>query len=82
MKVKAIKSFVGVVCMNIGDVKTVSNEVGLDLVRAGLAVAVEEPVKKPKTEPKVEAKADTEAKAKAPAKAPKKTTKRAKKTTK
>lgn len=78
MKVKAIKSFVGVVCMNIGDVKTVSNEVGLDLVRAGLAVAVEEPVKKPKAEPKVEVKAE----AKAPAKTPKKTTKRAKKTTK
>ena len=78
MKVKAIKSFVGIVCMNIGDVKTVSNEVGLDLVRSGLAVAVEEPVKKPKAEPKVEVKAE----AKAPAKTPKKTTKRAKKTTK
>ena len=74
MKVKAIKSFVGVVSMNIGEEKDIqSNEVATDLVKAGYVVAVEN---KPKadTKPKAESKADTKPKAKS--KAPKTTTKK------
>lgn len=80
MKVKAIKSFVGVVSMNIGEEKDIqSNEVATDLVKAGYVVSVEN---KPKadTKPKAESKADTKLKAKSKAdtkpKAPKTTTKK------
>lgn len=74
MKIKALKSFVGIVSMNIGEIKDVdSNEVGMDLVRSGLAIAVEDaPVKEaPKKAP-----AKKPAAKKAPArKTTKKTTK-------
>lgn len=56
MKVKAIKSFVGLVSMNIGEVKDIqSNEVVNDLVKAGYVKKVEEKTAKtpkPKKEDK------------------------------
>lgn len=56
MKVKAIKSFVGLVSMNIGEIKDIqSNEVVNDLVKAGYVKKVEEKTAKtpkPKKEDK------------------------------
>lgn len=50
MKVKAIKSFVGVVSMSVGDIKDIqSDEVVNDLVKAGYVEAVDD---KPKAKPK------------------------------
>ena len=53
LKVKAIKSFIGVVSMNVGDVRDIqSDEVAKDLVKAGYVVAVDEkPEAKPKAKP-------------------------------
>lgn len=53
LKVKAIKSFIGVVSMNVGDVRYIqSDEVAKDLVKAGYVVAVDEkPEAKPKAKP-------------------------------
>lgn len=42
MKIKALISFAGVVSMTINEVRVVSDEVGKDLVGAGLAEVVEE----------------------------------------
>lgn len=68
MKVKATKSFVGVVSMNIGQVKDIQNkEVLDDLLKAGYVEKVDE---KPKAQPKAEPEAKATGK-----KAPKKTTK-------
>lgn len=74
MKVKAIKSFVGVVSMNIGEEKDIqSNEVAIDLVKAGYVVAVED---KPKADTKPKAESKAEDKPKAPKTTTKKTTKK------
>ena len=55
MKVKAIKSFVGRISMNVGDVKDIqSKEVLNDLLSAGYVEAVDD---KPKAQPKAEPKA-------------------------
>lgn len=71
MKVKAIKSFIGLVNMSAGDVKDIdSDEVINDLIGAGLVVAVEEKTEKKvevKTEKKVEKKTETKKPAKKPA---------------
>ena len=67
MKVKAIKSFVGVVSMSVGDIKDIqSDEVVNDLVKAGYVEAVED---KPEDKPK--AKTESKPKAKPEAKKPK-----------
>lgn len=62
MKVKAIKSFVGVVSMNVGEIKDIqSDEVVNDLVKAGYVEAVDD---KPEAKPK--AKTESKPKAKKP----------------
>lgn len=60
MKVKAIKSFVGVVSMSVGDIKDIqSDEVVNDLVKAGYVEAVDD---KPKAKTESKPKAKPEAK--------------------
>ena len=49
MKIKALLSFTGAVTMHPGEERTVSDKTGLDLVRAGLAIKLDEP-EEPKTE--------------------------------
>lgn len=68
MKVKAIKSFIGLVSMSAGDIKDIdSDEVINDLIGAGLVVAVEEKKVEVKTEKKVEKKTETKKPVKKPA---------------
>lgn len=43
MKIKALLSFTGAVTMHPGEERTVSDKTGLDLVRAGLAIKLDEP---------------------------------------
>lgn len=43
MKIKALLSFTGAVTMHSGEERTVSDKTGLDLVRAGLAIKLDEP---------------------------------------
>ena len=45
MKVKAIKSFAGVVTMGTGEEREVDSVVAKDLLRAGYVVEVEKPAK-------------------------------------
>lgn len=52
MKVKALKSFVGKVCMKPGDIREVSDALGLDLQKAGYVEVVEEKPKRRNTKKK------------------------------
>lgn len=45
MKVKAIKSFAGIVTMGVGEVREVDGEIAKDLLRAGYIEEVEKPAK-------------------------------------
>lgn len=44
MRIKALLSFTGIVTMHPGEERSVSNETGQDLVQAGLAVRLDEPM--------------------------------------
>ena len=58
MKVKAKVSFCGPLCMAIGEVRNVTDEVLLaDLLKAGYVVPVEEPAKEKPAAPAAEAEA-------------------------
>lgn len=80
MKVKAIKSFVGVVSMNLGEEKDLQpSEVVNDLVKAGYVKVIDDKpatpkkaTEKPKTEEKTEVKEKAKPKGKATTKKNKK----------
>lgn len=75
MKIKAIKSFIGVCSMNVGEIRNADDEVAKDLVTAGLAVAVEAEKPVEKAEPKAEKPKKAAAKKPAAKRTTKKTTK-------